>query len=80
MRISSASLDRHSKLNSMGALGRAGGLESLTARTGEAPGGKTVSGRLARISRQAGCMRQSLGLGLAFPREPPLKGLQQTSV
>lgn len=55
MRVTSVPLDRDSKLKSVGALGRAGGLESLTARIGEVPGGKTVSGRLARISGQAEC-------------------------
>lgn len=70
MRFSLASLDRDSKLNSMGALGRAGGLETLTARIGEAPGGKTLSGRLARISRQAGCMHGLWEWGGLSPMSP----------
>lgn len=81
MRFSLASLDRDAKLNSVGALGRAGGLESLTARIGEAPGGKTV--REAGQDLQASWMRaRRLGLGPASPphHEPALKGLQQTSV
>lgn len=70
MRLFLASLDRDSKLNSLGALGRAGGLETLTARIGEAPGGKTVSGRLARISRQAGCMQGLWDWGGLSPMSP----------
>lgn len=70
VRFSLASLDRDSKLNSVGALGRAGGLESLTARIGEAPGGKTVSGRLARISRQARCMQGLWDWGRLSPKSP----------
>lgn len=73
MRVFLASLDRHSKLNSVGTLGRAGGFESLTARIGEAPGGKTVSGRLASISRPV--IREQSKPLMMEPAQPPcLKG------
>lgn len=79
-RISLTSLDRDSKLNSMGALGRAGGLESPNGKNwGDTRWQNSV--RETGQDLQASWMHaRPLGLGLAVPCEPPLKGLQQTSV
>lgn len=80
MRGSLAWLDRHSQLNSVGGIGES--------RWFRVPNGKNWGGTRWQSSvretgqdLQASWMHaRSLGLGLAFPHEPPLKGLQQTSV
>lgn len=57
-------------LSLIGGTGKAGGLESLAARIGEAPGGKTV--REAGQDVQASWMHAwRLGLGPVYPPNPP---------